>query len=100
MNGHIAVKMGAINELDIPVQMFCDIDFAGKITPVLFRYRNSNEQIEKVSILEILARNERNHDGVREKQYVCNVLFGNMKKAIELRFDVDRQKWRIFQVLS
>lgn len=95
MNGYMAAKMGSVKALDIPIQMFCNIDFTGKITPVLFRYRNSNEQIEKVSILEILARNERYYDGVREKQYVCNVLFGNIKKAIELRFDIDKQKWRI-----
>lgn len=99
MNYSVMSKMGSVQPVDIPVQMFCDIDFGGRITPVLFRFRNSSEQIEKVSILEIVARKERNYDGVREKQFVCNVQFGNMKRIIELRFDIDKQKWRIFQIL-
>lgn len=99
MNGYMAAKMGAVKVLDIPIQMFCDIDFAGKITPVLFRYRNSSEQIEKVSVSEVLDRNERNYNGIREKQYICNVRLGDIKKIIELRFDIDKQRWRIFQIL-
>ena len=94
------MKMGMAYPVNIPIQVFYETDILGKVTPFLFKFRCEDQSVERVPVLEILARSDRNYAGVREKQFVCSTQMGDRKRAVELRMNVDDQRWRIYQFLS
>ena len=94
------MKMGYHSELNIPVQMFCLMEMDGKITPLFFKFKDDGGHIQKVDIVNILQRNERNYYGVRELRYVCRGKLEERKNTVDLLYEVDTQRWRIYQMIS
>jgi len=93
----IGTDRGPVN---IPVQMICAVDTNGKISPLRFRYETADHMIETLHIERIISRDEKNYVGIREMQYICTVQIDGYQHILEIRFQVDSQKWRIFQFLS
>ena len=92
-------KMGDIMPVNIPVQMYCVVDTTGRISPFKFKLETEDHVIETVRIQEIVSRDEKRYVGIREMQFICKVSIGDMTKSLELRLNIDSQKWRIFQFL-
>lgn len=92
-------KMGEIFPVNIPIQIYCVVDTTGRISPCKFKLETEDHMIETVKVQEIISRDEKKYVGIREMQFICKVLIGNTTKSLELRLNVDSQKWRIFQFL-
>ena len=92
-------KLGESMPVNIPVQMYCVVDTTGRISPCKFRLETEEHEIKTVMVQEIVSRDEKKYVGIREMQFVCRVLIGDMTKYLELRLNIDSQKWRIFQFL-
>lgn len=93
-------RAGCLSPVNIPIQMICGIDTTGKITPIRFRFQTAEDIIETVTIQKVVSRDEKNYVGIREKQFICAALIGDMEKVMEIRYNVESQKWKIFQFLS
>lgn len=92
-------KMGESMPVNIPIQMYCIVDTNGRINPCKFRLETEEHEIKTVIVQEIVSRDEKNYVGIREMQFICKVIIGEMTKSLELRLNIDSQKWRIFQFL-
>ena len=86
--------------INVPIQVFCLIDTNGRLNPLRFRYENKEHQIETAFIEEIISRDEKHYVGIREKQFICVVMMGDVSRTAEIRYHVDSQKWRIFLFLN
>lgn len=93
-------RAGELSPVNIPIQMICGIDTTGKITPIRFRFQTAEDMIETVTIEKVISRDEKNYVGIREKQFICAVQMGDIQRIIEIRYNVESQKWKIFQFLS
>ena len=80
--------------------MFCAVDRTGVITPLQFRYELPEHKVELVKIEKTLSRDEKIYVGIREKQYICSAVVDGCRRLLEFRYDVESQRWRIFQFLS
>ena len=92
--------MGEEMPVNIPIQMICAVDTTGLITPIRFRFESEDHLIKAVSIENTISRDEKVYVGIREKQFICTVIMGNRKRILDIRYHVESQKWRIFQILS
>lgn len=93
-------KIGDGYPVNIPIQMFCAVDTTGKITPIRFRYEAEDHSIEMVQIENTISRDEKNYAGIREKQFICTAIVEKRRTILEIRYHIENQKWRIFQILS
>lgn len=87
-------------QVNIPVQMICAVDTTGRISPLRFRFETKEHTIETIRIERVVSRDEKNYVGIREKQYICTAELGGRHKTLEIRYNVESQRWRIFQFLS
>lgn len=92
--------MGELTPVNIPVQMLLVSDTTGSITPIRFRFQTDESIIETIDIQKVVSRDEKNYVGIREKQFVCIAQIGSMQRILELRLNLESQKWRIFQFLA
>lgn len=92
--------MGERTPVNIPIQMLLVSDNTGSITPIRFRFQTDENLIETIDIQKVVSRDEKNYVGIREKLFVCVAQISNMQHILELRLNVESQKWRIFQFLS
>lgn len=95
-----SAKMGDMAVVNIPVQMLAVTDRNGKLTPLWFRFETEEHRIEKIAIEKTISRDECAYTGIREKKFICSALFGDERKIMEIRYNIESQKWRIFQFLS
>lgn len=100
MEENTGAETGAFQPVNIPVQMFCAVDRTGMITPLQFRFELSGHRVELIKIERTLSRDEKNYVGIRERQYICSAVMEGARRLLELRLDVESQRWRIFQFLS
>lgn len=85
--------------VNIPVQMMTLIDRDGKMTPLWFRLETENHAVRKCRITQVVSRDEKKYVGVREKQFVCRISMGEIYKTLDMRYNIETQRWRIFQFL-
>ncbi|MCI9298890.1 MAG: hypothetical protein HFI10_15825 [Lachnospiraceae bacterium] len=86
-------------QVNIPVQIFSVTDRDGRITPLWFKLETTEHEIRKFRIEDIVSRGEKNFVGVKEKQFVCRICQGEVKKTLEMRYNTATQRWRIFRFL-
>lgn len=86
--------------VNIPVQMASITDRDGKITPLWFRFENAEHVIEKIDIEQVLSRDSSSIIGIHDKKIICTAVFGDMRHTFEIRYNIETQKWKIFQILS
>lgn len=80
--------------------MMAVTDTSGTMNPLRFRLETVDHEIKTVNTQNIVSRLEKNHVGIREKQYICIVEMGDTCSIVEIRYSVDTQKWRDYQFLS
>lgn len=95
-----AHKLGEEYQVNIPIQMMAVTDTSGTMNPMRFRLETVDHEIKTVNTQNIVSRLEKNHVGIREKQYICIVEMGDTCSIVEIRYSVDTQKWRDYQFLS
>lgn len=93
-------RIGESFPVNIPIQMMCVTDTTGRMNPIRFKFESEEHEIVTIPIARIVARDERNFVGIREKQFVCSVVMNGQYRTVEIRYSVESQKWRIFQILS
>lgn len=93
-------KMGDFSIADIPIQMLAIADRNGKLTPIWFRFETPEHEIEKIAIEKTISRDESYCVGIREKRFICSAIIRDQRHLIEIRYNIESQKWRIFQFLS
>ena len=84
---------------NIPIQMMSLIERDGRITPQWFRLETEEHEIRLYRIEQVVSRDEKRYVGIREKQFICKIKMGDMRKTLEVRYNVETQRWRIFQFL-
>lgn len=92
--------MGELEPVNIPIQMLLVSDTTGSITPIRFRFQTEEDVIETIQIQRVISRDERNYVGIREQQFICAAQISNVQRILELRLNIESQKWRIFQFLA
>lgn len=92
--------MGELAPVNIPIQMLLVSDTTGSITPIRFRFQTEEDVIETIQIQRVVSRDERNYVGIREQQFICVAQISNVQRILELRLNIESQKWRIFQFLA
>lgn len=93
-------QMGELTPVNIPVQMILASDTTGSITPIRFRFQTEEDLIETIQIQKVVSRDEKNYVGIRERRFICAAQIGNVQRILELRLNLESQKWRIFQFLA
>ena len=93
-------KMGESSPVNIPIQMLSMGDTTGRITPIRFRFQTAEDTIETIKIEKVISRDEKNYVGIREKQFICSAIISGLERGMEIRYNVARQKWTIFQFLA
>lgn len=85
--------------VNIPVQMMTLMDRDGRMTPQWFRMEMENHAIRMCRITQVVSRDEKKYVGVREKQFVCKISMGEICRTLDMRYNIETQRWRIFQFL-
>ncbi len=93
-------RNGSVYYVNIPVQMFCAMDTNGRISPLRFRYETKEHTVETVRVERVIEQGEGHFVGLREKQYICAVEMYDRQRIVEVRYNMDSQKWRISRILS
>lgn len=91
--------MMADGQANIPIQMMSLTDRDGRMTPLWFRLETGDHEVRLCRIEQVVSRDEKKYVGVREKQFVCRIRLGEVCRTLEMRYNVETQKWRIFQFL-
>ncbi len=91
--------MLADGQANIPIQMMSLTDRDGRMTPLWFRLETGDHEVRLCRIEQVVSRDEKKYVGVREKQFVCRIRLGEVCRTLEMRYNVETQKWRIFQFL-
>ena len=99
MEGRMQEGMYDEEQVNISVQLCSVTDRDGRITPLWFRLETREHEIKKFRIEDIVSRGEKNFVGVKEKQFVCRICQGEVKKTLEMRYNTATQRWRIFRFL-
>ena len=84
---------------NIPIQMMSLTERDGRITPQWFRLETEEHEIRLYRIEQVVSRDEKRYVGIREKQFICKIKMGDKRKTLEVRYNVETQRWRIFQFL-
>lgn len=84
---------------NIPIQMMSLTERDGRITPQWFRLETEEHEIRLYRIEQVVSRDEKRYVGIREKQFICRIKMGDKRKTLEVRYNVETQRWRIFQFL-
>ena len=92
-------KMQAGESVDIPVQVMALTDRDGRTTPIWFRLEAPDHQVLRYHIRKTISRSEKNYVGIREKQFVCRIPIDDMMRTVELRWNLESQRWRVAQLL-
>ncbi len=86
-------------QTSIPIQMMSLTERDGRITPQWFRLETEEHEIRRYRIEQVVSRGEKKYVGIREKQFICKIRMGDTCKTLEVRYNVETQRWRIFQFL-
>lgn len=91
--------MLADGQANIPIQTMSLTDRDGRMTPLWFRLETGDHEVRLCRIEQVVSRDEKKYVGVREKQFVCRIRLGEVCRTLEMRYNVETPKWRIFQFL-
>ena len=95
------VQEGILSDgpVNLPIQMMSLTDRDGRITPQWFRLETEDHEVRMYRVIQVISRDEKKYVGIREKQFICRIRMGDICKTLEMRYSVETQRWRIFQVL-
>ena len=70
------------------------------IRAAISQFETEEHQIEKIGIEKTISRDASRCIGIREKRFICSAIIQDQRRILEIRYNVESQKWRIFQFLS
>ena len=99
MDGHQTLHSGEC--VNIPIQVMALTDRDGRITPCWFRLEGEDHQIQTIRVEKTVCRSDKNFTGILEKQFIClvNTNEEGYSRSVELRYNLETQRWRIVQLL-
>ena len=68
---------------NIPIQMMSLTERDGRITPQWFRLETEEHEIRLYRIEQVVSRDEKRYVGIREKQFICKIKMGDMRKTLD-----------------
>ncbi len=82
-------------ELDAnyPIQMFSVTSTLGDITPLRFRYENSEHEIITVNVDEIHAKREMTIGKGGSLIFTCASALDDLKMLYQVRYEIGSHKW-------
>ena len=96
----ITPKMGTVIPANTPVQMATVTDRSGYMHPTWFRFQTQEQEIVRVDIERVMCQETIRYAGIFEKKFLCSIVLENIRYVVEFRYNVESQKWRIFQVIG
>lgn len=93
-------KIGDIIPGNTPVQMASVTDSTGYIHPKWFKYQDENRMIVKIDIERVMCQETVKYAGIFEKRIICSMIVDSTRCVAEFRYNIETQRWRIFQVIS
>ena len=99
MDGHQTLHSGEC--VNIPIQVMDLTYMDGRVTPCWLRLDAEDHQIQTIRVEKTVCRSDKNFAGILEKQFICLVSAGEEDcfRSIELRYNLETQRWRIVQFL-
>ena len=88
------------NLKDIPIQLISSCNTLGVITPLRFRYEDSEHQLTTIQIDQILSSKNISYSGIHEILFTCSAHMNGLAHIFELKYNISGHKWRIFRLLS
>lgn len=82
--------------IDIPVQMISCTDTNGTITPLRFRFKNSDEELVTVKIDRVTASNQ--DTSTTGIQFDCEAEISGIKKSFQLRYSYYTREWKLSRI--
>ena len=86
--------------VNIPIQMISVCSTVGDLTPMRFRFENSDHQLETIQVESVHAHKVTTYNGIREIQYVCSAYVNDLLKLFVLKYNIESHKWIMFKFLS
>lgn len=94
------LKLGVVVPENTPIQMASVTDRTGYIHPQWFKYQDENRMIVKVDIERVMCQETVKYAGIFEKRIICSMIVNDIRCVAEFRYNIESQRWRIFQVIS
>ncbi|MBR2403552.1 MAG: hypothetical protein IKB01_12450 [Lachnospiraceae bacterium] len=94
------LKMGEIIPENTPIQMATVTDSTGYIHPKWFKFQDENRMIVKIDIERVMCQETVKYAGIFEKRVICSMVVNDIRCVAEFRYNIESQRWRIFQVIS
>lgn len=80
-----------------PVEMIAAHDIEGKITPVKFKYPES-DTFKVVRVERVLDRRRERIAGNHMRVFLCQTTAGEREIRFELKYEVNTQKWFLSKI--
>ena len=87
-------------EANYPIQLIAVTSTLGDITPIRFRYENSEHELVTVNVDEIHAKKEMTIGKGGSIIYTCASLIDETKMLYQLRYEIGTHKWIFMKKLS
>ena len=87
-------------EANYPIQLIAVTSTLGDITPIRFRYENSEHELVTVNVDEIHAKKEMTVGKGGSIIYTCASLLDETKMLYQLRYEIGTHKWIFMKKLS
>lgn len=93
-------RIGEIIPENTPIQMATVTDSTGYIHPKWFKFQNEERMIVKIDIERVMCQETVKYAGIFEKRIICSIIVNDIRCVAEFRYNIESQRWRIFQVIS
>ena len=86
--------------MDYPIQMICAVSTSGNITPMRFRYEDTEHKLFTVNIDEVLAHNEIQIAGATYIIFTCSAVIDNQKTLFKIKYTIPSHQWIFIRRLN
>ena len=93
-------KIGVVIPDNTPIQMAAVTDSTGYIHPKWFKFQNEERMIVKIDIERVMCQETVKYAGIFEKRIICSMIVNDIRCVAEFRYNIESQRWRIFQVIN
>ena len=77
---------------------FCDPE--GAMEPLRFRFEDSQHELRRGKVVEILSRREIKYVNVEAYEYVCRVQMEERERLLRMRYAIRSHRWSLLQTIS
>ena len=80
-----------------PIDVICVCSAGGEMKPLRFQIKDSQHQMVRVNVDEVISVREIPYVGVEAKIYLCRGMVKGVQRLFELKYSIRTQCWRLFQ---